>query len=508
MGQTAVFIQALLNDFVGKRERILVEYETVIGLEVHAQLLTESKIFCGCPVTFGGEPNSYTCPVCLGMPGVLPVLNKKAVALGLKIALAINCDIAPYSQFARKNYFYPDLPKGYQISQFEFPLAKGGFIEIETEGKTKKIGITRIHMEEDAGKLLHELGGVSASSSYVDLNRTGIPLIEIVSEPEISSPEEASQYLQSLRSILQYLDVCNGNMEEGSLRCDANVSIRLRGEKALGTRTELKNMNSFRFVKLALEYEVERQKKLAQEGGKVVQETRLWDSARSVTLPMRGKEESHDYRYFPDPDLVPIVVDQDWIQKIGNGIQELPRTKKERFIREYQIPEYDARILTISKTLADYFENCVRQYPHPKKVSNWVMGEVMRILKTDEITIDKFPVTPRHLSGMLKMIDEGTISGKIAKRVFEIMCRTGKMPAEIVEEEGLVQVSDTEKIIKIIDEVLAGNPEQVEYYHQGKEKLFGFFVGQIMKAARGKANPQVVNQLLKERLQGGNGENH
>jgi len=476
------------------------EYEPVIGLEVHAQLLTKSKIFCGCSTLFGGEPNNFTCPVCTGLPGSLPVLNKKVVEYTLRAALATHCRIAPFSLFARKNYFYPDLPKGYQISQYEHPLATDGYIEIQADGPKKRIGIIRIHMEEDAGKLLHDLTSERGSYSYVDFNRTGVPLIEIVSAPDIRSPEEAGAYLRKLRAILMFLDVCDGNMEEGSFRCDANVSLRPKGQKALGVKTEIKNMNSFRNVQRALEFEIRRQTALLDQGEEIIQETRLWDEARGVTSSMRGKEEAHDYRYFPDPDLVPLVVDPQWIEEIRAGLPELPEAKKERFARQYEIPEYDAEVLTTTKSLANYYESCVGHHPKPKVVSNWIMSELLRELKKDEREIEECPVSAPNLAEMLKLIDDGVISGKIAKSVFEEMYRTGNRAPEIIQEKGWVQVSDAEEIEKIVERVLAANPKEVAAYRQGKEKLFGFFVGQIMKATQGKANPQLVNELLKKKL--------
>jgi aspartyl-tRNA(Asn)/glutamyl-tRNA(Gln) amidotransferase subunit B len=476
------------------------EYEPVIGLEVHAQLLTRSKIFCSCSTEFGAEPNSHTCAVCTGLPGSLPVLNRKVVEYTIRAALATHCSIAPYSQFARKNYFYPDLPKGYQISQYELPLTTEGYVEIEAGGDVKRIGLIRIHMEEDAGKLVHDLVSERGASSYVDFNRTGVPLIEIVSKPEIRTPEEAGDYLRKLRAILMFLDICDGNMEEGSFRCDANISLRPRGETALGVKTELKNMNSFRNVQKALDYEIRRQTALLDQGEKIIQETRLWDAAKAVTASMRGKEEAHDYRYFPDPDLVPLVIDPEWVERIRASLPELPDEKKERFVREYEIPPYDAGILTSSKALANYYEECLRSFAKPKIVSNWILSELLRELKRDEREIEECPVPAAHLSEMLRMVDEGVISGKIAKSVFEEMYRTGKKAGEIVKEKGWVQVSDSSEIDKIIDQVLAANPKEVEAYRKGKEKLFGFFVGQVMKATRGKANPQLVNEILKKKL--------
>jgi len=475
-------------------------YEAVIGLEVHAQLLTQSKIFCGCTTAFGSDPNANTCPVCLGMPGVLPVLNKKAVEFGIRTGLALNCTIAPGAVFARKNYFYPDLPKGYQISQYELPLAKDGYIDIEVGAKLKRIGITRAHLEEDAGKLMHEIDGAVTRYSYVDFNRTGVPLLEIVSEPDISSGEEASIYLQTLRSILLYLEVCDGNMEEGSLRCDANISIRPKGTKALGTKAEVKNMNSFRFVRMALDYEIERQIDLLESGEAVIQETRLWDPRQGITISMRGKEEAHDYRYFPDPDLVPIEPDTAWVEAIRRALPELPQKKRERFVREYALPEYDSSVLISSKALADYFEACVKYYAQPKTVSNWIMSELLRLLRKDSREIGECPVSPQQLGKMFQLMEQGTISGKIAKQVFEEMYETGASPEDIVCRKGLEQVSDEAAIDSIIDHVLAANPDSVEKYKKGKTKVFGFLVGQVMKETKGKANPEMVNQILQEKL--------
>ncbi|MGB9699992.1 MAG: Asp-tRNA(Asn)/Glu-tRNA(Gln) amidotransferase subunit GatB [Thermodesulfobacteriota bacterium] len=476
------------------------EYEAIIGLEVHAQLLTKSKIFCGCSTLFGAEPNSHTCPVCTGLPGSLPVLNKKVVEFTIKAALATNCRIAPRSQFARKNYFYPDLPKGYQISQYELPLATDGYIEIQVDGRKKKIGIQRIHMEEDAGKLIHDFSSAREAHSYVDFNRTGVPLIEIVSAPDIRSPEEASAYLRKLRAILMFLDICDGNMEEGSFRCDANISLRPKGAKGFGVKTELKNMNSFRNVQKALDFEIRRQTALLDQGEKIIQETRLWDAARGVTASMRGKEEAHDYRYFPDPDLVPLVIDPAWVEEIRATLPELPEAKKERFIKEYGIPEYDAEVLTASKPLANYYESCVGLFPQPKIVSNWIMSELLRELKKDEREIEECPVPAENLAALLRLIDEGVISGKIAKSVFEEMYRTGQKAEEIVKTKGLIQLSDAESITKIVEDILAAHPKEVAEYRQGKEKVFGFFVGQVMKATQGKANPRLVNEILKKKL--------
>lgn len=465
------------------------KYEAVIGLEVHAQMLTRTKIFCGCRTSFGSQPNSQTCPVCLGMPGVLPVLNRKVVEFAMKTALATHCSIAPLNRFARKNYFYPDLPKGYQISQFELPLAERGFIDIEVDGKEKKIRLTRIHLEEDAGKNLHE--GIE-EASYVDLNRTGVPLMEIVSEPDIRSSEEAVAYLKKLRNILVYLDVCDGNLEEGSFRCDANVSIRPVGETTLGTRTELKNINSFRFIQKAIDFEIRRQAELLEEGGRITQETRLWDSQKQLTIPMRSKESAHDYRYFPEPDLVPVKISSEWIENIRKTLPELPEEKKSRFVSEYQIPAYDADVLTQNRMIANFFETSVSLYRQPKAISNWIMGDLLN----EEV----MPLTPEQLTGMIRLIDEGVISGKIAKTVFEEMIKTKKEAKIIVEEKGLIQVSDEKMLLSYIDQVIQENPANVDQFRQGKDKLFGFFVGQVMKISGGKANPVKLNELLLARL--------
>jgi aspartyl-tRNA(Asn)/glutamyl-tRNA(Gln) amidotransferase subunit B len=478
------------------------EYEPVIGLEVHAQLLTRSKMFCGCSTTFGEEPNTLTCPVCTGQPGSLPVVNRKAVEFAIKLGLATNCRIAPYSLFARKNYFYPDLPKGYQISMYEYPLAVDGFIEIINQGERRRINIIRIHMEEDAGKLKHGERPETAPFSYVDFNRTGVPLVEIVSGPDIRSPQEAADYLRELRAILKYLEISTGNMEEGNFRCDANVSVRRKGQKEFGTRTELKNMNSFRHVEKALEYEIKRQTAVLKDGDEVIQETRLWDADQEITVSMRGKEEAHDYRYFPDPDLVPLRVEGAWVEKIRKGLPELPIGKRERFVKEYGIPEYDAQILTSTKALSAFYEETTRLFPEPKTVSNWMMGDLLRELKKDEREVDQCPITPQHLAEMLKMIKEETISGKIAKDVFEEMYRSGERPAKIVKEKGWTQILDEAEIAGAIQRVIEANPKLVEDFQKGREKLFGFFVGEVMKETKGKANPKLVNELLRKKLKG------
>jgi aspartyl-tRNA(Asn)/glutamyl-tRNA(Gln) amidotransferase subunit B len=433
------------------------------------------------------------------MPGVLPVLNKKVVEFAMKMSLATNCEINKSCSFARKNYFYPDLPKGYQISQYAYPLSEHGYVFLDVDGAQKKIGLTRIHMEEDAGKLMHDEHN---PVSYVDLNRAGVPLIEIVSEPDMRSPAEAADYLKRLHEILVYLEICDGNMEEGSFRCDANVSIRPQGQKEFGTRTELKNMNSFRNVQRALEYEIKRQQYLLESGGKVVQETRLWDDAQGASIPMRSKEEAHDYRYFPDPDLVPILIDDAWVEKIRKELPELPLAKRERFIKDYQIPAYDAGVLTADKALANYYEEVVRLCVKPKAASNWVMGDVLRFLNEEKRDIRNCPISPASLAEMISLIDEGTISGKMAKDIVEEMYKSGKPPKVIVEEKGMVQITDEGELIKTITAIIEVNPNQLKDYRGGKEKLFGFFVGQVMKATQGKANPQLVNDLLKKMLAG------
>ncbi len=471
-------------------------YEAVIGLEVHAQMKTATKIFCSCPTTFGAEPNSQTCPVCCGMPGVLPVLNKKALEHAVKTGLAVNCRISPYSRFARKNYFYPDLPKAYQISQYELPICEGGWVDISVDGETKRIGLTRIHMEEDAGKNIHE----GTTFSFVDLNRAGTPLMEIVSEPDLRSPKEAAAYMRKLRTILRYLDVCDGNMEEGSLRCDANVSVRPVGQKEFGTRAELKNINSFRFVEKAIEYEISRQIRVLEEGGKVVQETRLWDSAAGVTQSMRSKEEAHDYRYFPDPDLTPIVVEQVWVDALKASLPDLPDAKQERYKTELGLPEADAEQLTTEMPVALWFEQTVAAGAQPKAAANWIMTELMKHLNDDNTLIEECPIRPAQLAALLTLIDKGTISGKIAKTVFEEMYTTGKDADVIVKEKGLVQISDSGAIEQALDEILAKHPAELERLKAGDEKLVGFFVGQLMKAMKGKANPQMANELLRKKL--------
>ncbi|MEK7702402.1 MAG: Asp-tRNA(Asn)/Glu-tRNA(Gln) amidotransferase subunit GatB [Nitrospirota bacterium] len=482
-------------------QSVLEKYTPVIGLEVHLQVLVASKIFCGCSTEFGQEPNSQVCPICLGLPGSLPVLNRMVVEQGIKLALATHCQIAPVGRFARKNYFYPDLPKGYQISMFELPLAEHGFIEIEVNGTVKKIGLTRIHMEEDAGKNIHE--GISGGS-HVDLNRAGVPLLEIVSEPDIRSPEEAAAYLKKLREIAVYTGASDADMEKGNLRCDANISLMPIGSTVFGTRAEIKNMNSFRFVQKALEYEIERQADILDAGGKVALETRLWDTKRGATFSMRSKEEAHDYRYFSEPDLVPLHISLAWIDEVKKKMPELGDAKRERLIRDYQIPEYDAVILTASQALADFFEKGLAAYGQNKEkakiISNWIMGDLLREMKNDHKEIDEILFQPEDLAALLTMIDDGTISGKIAKTVFEEMYKTGAAPKKIVEEKGLLQVSDESALEKTIDEIMIANPKEVAGFREGKIKLFGFFVGEVMKKTQGKANPAKVNELLKKKL--------
>jgi aspartyl-tRNA(Asn)/glutamyl-tRNA(Gln) amidotransferase subunit B len=476
--------------------------ESVIGLEVHAQLLTESKIFCGCSTEFGRGPNENACPVCAGFPGVLPVLNKRVVDFAVKAGLATHCEIARSSVLARKNYFYPDLPKGYQISQYERPICVNGYIDIDVDGVTKRVRLTRIHVEEDAGKNIHDAHG---DSSLVDLNRAGVPLLEIVSEPVLRTREEAGAYLRTLRAIVQYLGICDGNMEEGSFRCDANVSVRPQGSETLGTKIEIKNLNSFRAVERALAFEIARQSDALSSGGTLVQETRLWDEQREETRSMRSKESAHDYRYFPDPDLRPVTITENWIAEIAAALPELPAARKGRFIAEYKLPVYDAELLTSRKDTADYFEDAVKIHGNSKALSNWIVGDLFRELKErrldEQLYIASWPVRAERLAELVKLIDEGRISGKIAKTVFEALLESDQTPEQIVSEKGLEQVSDMGSINTAIDQVLAANTKQVEQFRSGNEKVFGFLVGQIMKATQGKANPQKVNELLRERLE-------
>lgn len=472
-------------------------YETVIGLEVHAQLLTRSKMFCGCSTTFGAAPNTHVCQICLGMPGVLPVVNRRAVECAIRLGLAVNARIAAASRFARKNYFYPDLPKGYQISQYELPICEGGWVDVALDGGAKRIALIRAHLEEDAGKNLHE---VSDGESHVDLNRAGTPLLEIVSAPDLRSSDEAVAYLKALHELVVYLDICDGNMEEGSFRCDANVSIRPQGSQTYGTRVELKNINSFRYVKRAIEYEVQRQIELVETGGRVVQETRLFDPQRGVTAAMRSKEDAHDYRYFPDPDLVPLAPAASWIDEIRAGMPELPDAKRARFSAQYGLPAYDAAVLTGSRALAEYYEAAVGHGAPAKAAANWIMSELLALVNADGIDINACRVTPKALAALFALMENGTISGKIAKTVFEEMYRTGAAPDAVVAAKGLTQVSDAGELAAVIDQVIADSPKELEQYRSGKDKLFGFFVGQVMKRTQGKANPAKVNELLKARL--------
>jgi aspartyl-tRNA(Asn)/glutamyl-tRNA(Gln) amidotransferase subunit B len=482
---------------MASEEAGLMNYESVIGLEVHAQMLTDAKIFCGCSTRFGSEPNTQTCPVCTGMPGVLPVLNRKALEFAIRTGLATNCTVSPYSRFARKNYFYPDLPKGYQVSQYELPICEHGYIEIIVEGQTRNIGITRIHMEEDAGKNIHEGAG---QYSFVDLNRAGVPLMEIVSEPDIRTPGEAVAYMKKLRTILRYLGVCDGNMEEGSLRCDANVSVRPFGQQELGVKVEIKNINSFRFVEKALEYEIKRQKKVIEDKGTIIQETRLWDSGRGITESMRGKEEAHDYRYFPEPDLVPMMVDQSWVDQIRSSLPELPDVKRERFVSAYGLPETDADLLVIEKKIAELFEEAVKGGSNPKQTSNWIMTEGFKYQKERGIELSETKLKPIHLVNLSGLLNTAVVSGTMAKSILYEVIDTGKMPKDIIQEKGLVQISDSGEIEKTVDEVIAKHSKEAERFKAGEEKLMGFFVGQVMKLTKGKANPQMVNELLKKKL--------
>ena len=473
------------------------EYEAVIGLEVHAQLATESKIFSSSSTRFGNSPNSQVNPVCLGMPGVLPVFNEKVLEYAVRAGVATGCRIAAKSRFARKNYFYPDLPKGYQISQYEEPLCIGGHLEIDAGGGRKKIGITRIHLEEDAGKLVHDR---SDSRSHVDLNRAGVPLVEIVSEPDISSAEEAVEYVRKLRTILKYIGVCDGNMEEGSLRCDANISVRPRGQGELGTKTEIKNLNSFRFIQRALQYEARRQTALLRGGGEVIQETRLFDPQKGVTFAMRSKEEAHDYRYFPDPDLLPVAVEREYVEKIRASLPELPERKLERFAAEFSLPRNDAAVLSSSKPLAEYFEKCAKFAEDKKAAANWILNEVLREIENEDAA-GEFPVEPERLAELLNLLGEGKINRKTAREVFSEMITGGGRPGEIILEKGLTQITDEGEIESLIKEIIERNPREVERYRGGDSKLLAFFVGQVMKATKGKADPAVVNRKLKNFLE-------
>jgi len=480
-------------------------YEAVIGLEIHAELKTRSKMFCSCDASFGGEPNTKTCPVCLGHPGVLPVLNRRAVELATRLALALNCSIAPYSIFHRKNYFYPDMPKNYQISQYDLPLGLGGYLDLEMEEGRVRIGVTRVHLEEDTGKSIHvsESGRIhGAEYSLEDFNRAGVPLLEIVTEPDLRTPEQARAFVQELKSIMEHLEVSDCKMEEGSLRCDANISLREAGSTGLGVKTEVKNMNSFRALSRALEYEIERQEKLLTAGGEVVQETRHWDADARMTTPLRSKEYAYDYRYFPEPDLVPLELGREFIDEIGEALPELPAQRRRRFVEDYGLPAHDAHLLTSSKAMGDFFEDAVAEGAEAKAVSNWMMGELSAHLNAQNIELEEAHITPARMASMIAMVDEGVISGKIAKAVFEEMLASGEDPEVIVERKGITQISDTEELSRIIGEVLSENPDSVEDYKGGKQKAIGFLVGQVMRKTRGRANPQLVNEMLRRSLDG------
>ncbi len=476
------------------------KYEAVIGLEVHVQLLTKSKIFCSCSTRFGDPPNSNVCPVCLGLPGALPVLNREAVTMAMKAAMALNCGINPRSRFARKNYFYPDLPKGYQISQYDEPLSQDGWIEIEVNGARKRVGITRVHLEEDAGKSLHEGFPDSDRNSYIDLNRSGVPLAEIVSEPDLRSPEEAYEYLTRLKTLMLYLEVSNCNMEEGSLRCDANVSIRRAGASPFGTKTEVKNLNSFRFLQKALEYEIERQIEIVENGGTISQETRLWDSREQRTYGMRSKEFAHDYRYFPEPDLLPVVITEEWKEEVRRSLPELPQSREGRFRSQYGLPKQDATLLAMSRPMANYFEEVASFSGEPKLAANWILNDLIFLLQENKKEFVEYPVPAKNLAELITLITKGTISGKIAKDLLAEMARTEKSAGEVMAEKGLEQINDSETIAGIVRGIMAANPKQVEQYRKGKTATFGWFVGQVMKATRGQANPQLVQEVLKKEL--------
>ena len=476
-------------------------YEAVIGLEIHSELKTNTKIFCGCATKFGAEQNTQVCPVCLGLPGVLPVLNKRVVEFAIKAGLALNCTIHKYSKFDRKNYYYPDLPKNFQTSQYDLPIAEHGYVDIETENGAKRIRILRIHMEEDAGKLVHSGATITDSlTSNVDYNRTGVPLIEIVSEPDMSTPEEARAYMEKIKSILEYIDVSNCRMEEGNLRADLNISLRPIGEKTLGTKAEMKNINSFTAVEDALSYEIERQEEILEDGGHIVQETRTWDPERGITKSMRSKEEAHDYRYMPEPDLVPIVTSEEEIEAYRKALPELPDARRERYMEAFGLSAYDAGILTASRALAEYFEACLADGADAKGAANWIMGDLAKNLNAEGKTIEQSPVEASRLAQMLKLIEKGTISSKIAKKVFAEMWTSSDAPEKIVEDKGLVQITDTKAIEAIVDAVIAANPKPVADYKSGNKKAVGALVGQVMKQSKGKANPQLVNQLLADKL--------
>jgi aspartyl-tRNA(Asn)/glutamyl-tRNA(Gln) amidotransferase subunit B len=476
------------------------KYEAVIGLEVHVQLLTKSKIFCSCSTRFGDPPNSNTCPVCLGLPGALPVLNREAVTMAMKAALALNCTINRQSRFARKNYFYPDLPKGYQISQYDEPLAEDGHLEIEVGGARRRIGITRVHLEEDAGKSLHEGFPDSAEKSYIDLNRSGVPLIEIVSEPDLRTPEEAYEYLTRLKTLMLYLEVSDCNMEEGSLRCDANVSVRPAGASEFGVKTEVKNLNSFKFLQKALAYEIERQVEVIEGGGKIQQDTRLWDSREQRTYGMRSKEFAHDYRYFPEPDLLPLVIAEEWQEEVRRSLPELPQAREERLEREYGLPKQDANLLTLSRSMADYFEDVAKRSGEPKLAANWILNDLIFLLQENRKGFTEYLVSAENLAELIALVAKGDISGKMGKDILAEMVRTRKRASEVIAEKGLAQIGDPEAIATVVREIMSANPKQVEQYRAGKTATLGWFVGQVMKATRGQANPQLVQDVLKNEL--------
>ena len=475
-------------------------YELVCGVEVHVELATKTKIFCNCTTEFGGEQNTHTCPVCLGLPGSLPVLNHDVVNLAIKAGLALNCEIAEFSKFDRKNYFYPDAPKNYQISQYDLPICKEGWLEIEVEGVKKRIGITRAHMEDDAGKLVHSGETISTSNgSSVDYNRTGVPLLEIVSEPDLRSISEVLAFLEELVKVMQYTEVSDCRMEQGSIRFDVNLSLRPWGQAEFGTRTETKNLNSFSSVRRSMEYEMARQAQLLDDGEKILQETRTWDEGRGVTLSLRSKEEAHDYRYFPEPDLVPLVIEREWVERVRQTLPELPAARRER-LKSMGLSDYDAGVITSSRALCDFFDGALKRYADAKTLANWTMGEYMRLLNAQGIRVEESPVKPQQLGELLELMDQGTISGKIAKTVLEEMFSTGSDPSLIVKEKGLAQISDEGALLKIVEEIIAANPQSVEDFKAGKDRAIGFLVGQIMKATKGQANPGVVNNLLKEQL--------
>ena len=478
------------------------KYTTVIGLEVHAELKTKSKAFCSCSTEFGAAPNTHVCPVCLGMPGALPVLNKQVVEFAIRAGLALNCEIQKFNKFDRKNYFYPDLAKNYQISQWDEPICLRGHIDINVDGNEKRIGITRIHMEEDAGKLVHSGATISTSdSSAVDYNRAGVPLIEIVSEPDMRSAKEARAYMENLKAILEYTDVCDCKMQEGSLRCDANISIMPEGAKEFGTRAEIKNLNSFRALERAIEYEVERQREVIEDGGHVVQETRTWDDAKGITLSMRSKEEAHDYRYFPDPDLVPVEIDDAWIERVKGELPELPIQRQARLMEKFGLPQYDAGLIVATKAMAEYFDAAVKSAKDPKAVSNWLLGDISAWLNNENKEITDLIITPEHLAELTNLVKDGVLSSKLAKKVFSEMLKDNKAPKQLVKELGLEQVSDAGAIEKLVDETIAENPQSVADYKAGKDRAIGFLTGQIMKKSRGKANPQMVQDLLRKKMQ-------